>query len=163
MEFESFCYITCLSSFKHFYFFLLCHVLIISVPVTSVTMTQTPIIALFGQQINITCTTSYCYPPANITWYMSSTDITSRSTSSNDKTEGLVLTVSSLSLTLGNSDNEKHVFCKASNIPDQIVTSMVNTVTVLCMYPLQLFIKQVAKINRLLREQRMLYTICGSI
>lgn len=139
------CYLTCLLSFKHFYFFLLCDNLTISVPVTSVTLTPTPIIALAGQQKNITCTTSYCYPPAYVTWYMSSTDITSLSTATKDETEDFVRTVSSLSINLGKSDNGKHVFCSARNILDQSVTSMMNTVTVLCMYPLIILIQHVTQ------------------
>uniref|UniRef100_K1Q702 Uncharacterized protein n=1 Tax=Magallana gigas TaxID=29159 RepID=K1Q702_MAGGI len=62
----------------------------VKVPVTSVTLTPTPTIALVGQQINITCTTSYCYPPAYVTWYMSSTDITSLSTATKDETEDFI-------------------------------------------------------------------------
>lgn len=145
MKFESFCYLTCLLSFKHFYFFLLCDNLTISVPVTSVILTPTLTIALAGQQINITCTTSYCYPPAYVTWYMSSTNITSLSTSTKDVKEDLVRTISSLSINLGKLDNGKHVFCTARNMQDQSVTSMMNTVTVLCMYPLMIFIQHVTQ------------------
>lgn len=134
-------------SFKHFYLFifLLCDNLTISVPVTSVILTPTPIIALAGQQINITFTTSYCYPPAYVTWYMSSTDITSLSIASKDETEDFVRTVSFLSINLGKSDNGKHVFCIARNIRDQSETSMMNTVTVLCMYPLMILIQHLTQ------------------
>lgn len=145
MKFESFC-LTYLLSFKHFYlFFLLCDYLTISVPVTSVILTPTPIIALAGQQINITCTTSYCYPPAYVMWYMSSTDITSLSIATKDETEDFVRTVSFLSINLGKSDNGKHVFCIARNIRDQSETSMMNTVTVLCMYPLMILIQHLTQ------------------
>lgn len=124
---------------------MLCDNLTISVPVTSVILTPTPIIALAGQQINITCTTSYCYPPAYVMWYMSSTDITSLSIASKDETEDFVRTVSFLSINLGKSDNGKHVFCIARNIRDQSETSMMNTVTVLCMYPLMILIQHLTQ------------------
>lgn len=106
----------------------------ISVPVASVTLAPSLIIALDGQQINMTCTTSYCNPPANITWYMSSTDFTSQSNSATVTYDGLVRTMSALSINASKSDNGKQVFCTVGNIPGQRVNSTVNVVTVLCMY-----------------------------
>lgn len=78
-------------------------------------------------------------------WYMSSTDITSLSIATKDETEDFVRTVSFLSINLGKSDNGKHVFCIARNIRDQSETSMMNTVTVLCMYPLMIFIQHLTQ------------------
>lgn len=119
-------------SFRFVFFF--CFFLNSTVPVTSVTLTPNSITVVVGQQINLTCTTSYCYPPANISWYKSSTDITSQSTSTRDKSGGLVRTASSLQTLVFKKDNEKQVYCAVSNIPDRSVTSTVLSVAVWCTY-----------------------------
>uniref|UniRef100_A0A8W8NFL9 Hemicentin-1 n=1 Tax=Magallana gigas TaxID=29159 RepID=A0A8W8NFL9_MAGGI len=100
------------------------------VPVKSVTLTPNSITVVVGQQINLTCTTSYCNPPANISWYKSSTDITSQSTSTRDKSGGLVRTASSLQTLVFKMDNEKQVYCAVSNIPGRSVISTVLSVAV---------------------------------
>lgn len=119
-------------SFRFVFFFVF--FLNSTVPVTSVTLTPNSITVVVGQQINLTCTTSYCYPPANISWYKSSTDITSQSTSTRDKSGGLVRTASSLQTLVFKKDNEKQVYCAVSNIPDRSVTSTVLSVAVWCTY-----------------------------
>lgn len=104
---------------------------VISVPVTSVTLVPTPINVTAGQQMYITCTTSYCYPPANITWNRSSTNIANQfEFTSND----LVRTSSVFSINASKSDNGKQVYCTASNISGKRVNSTVNIVTVSCKY-----------------------------
>eukprot|EP00105_Crassostrea_gigas_P033721 XP_011457195.1 PREDICTED: B-cell receptor CD22 [Crassostrea gigas] len=103
----------------------------VKVPVTYVTLTPTSITVIAGQKIDINCTTSYCIPQANITWYISSIDISRQSKFTTDTNDGLVRTMSALSINLDKSDNGKQVYCTAINIPDQSVTSMMNTVTVL--------------------------------
>lgn len=105
-----------------------------TVPLTSLTLTPTPITVIAGQQMNLTCTTSYCSPPANITWYMSSTDITSQSTYTTDALDSLVKTTSQLMIRAVKLDNENQVYCIASNIPAQSVQSTVHTMTVWCRY-----------------------------
>lgn len=99
-------------------------------------MTPTLINVTAGQQVNITCTTSYCYPPANITWFISSTDITNQSNVATVLHDGLMRTISALSIYAVKSDNGKQVYCTAGNNPGQrvLLNSTVNVVTVLCMY-----------------------------
>ena len=82
--------------------------------------------------MNLTCTTSYCNPPANITWYLSSVDITSQSLSAIEKSGGLFRTVSSLLREVVKEDNGKQVYCRASNTLGEHVISSVQTVNVLC-------------------------------
>ena len=98
------------------------------------TITQTPNPVLVAQEFNITCVTSYSYPPANITWYMSSLVITSQSTSRTQNKAGFVRTVSSLISEAGKNDNERHVYCKANNTLSTSVTSRVHTLIVMCKY-----------------------------
>lgn len=101
---------------------------------TSVTLTPNSITVIVGQQINLTCTTSYCNPLANISWYKSSTDITSQSTSARENSDGLVRAASSLQTLVVKMDNEKHVYCAVSNIPGRRVISTVLSVAVWCTY-----------------------------
>lgn len=97
-------------------------------------MTPTPITMTAGQQMNITCITSYCNPPAKITWYMSPVDITNQTNVQTNVYDGLVRTMSTLSINAVKSDNGKHVYCTAGNNPGERVNSTVNVITVLCMY-----------------------------
>ncbi|XP_065933086.1 nephrin isoform X2 [Magallana gigas] len=103
----------------------------VAVPVTSVTLAPTSINVTAGQQMYINCTTSYCYPPANITWYMSSTNFTNQFTLTKNTSNGLVRTLSALSINASKSDNGKRVYCTASNISGRRVNSTVNMLTVL--------------------------------
>lgn len=104
-----------------------------TVPVTSVTITPVATTLIDGQVISLICITSYCNPPANITWYKSTTAIhvTSHSTSTRN---GLVRTTSSLQTQVVKMDNGKHVYCTASNIPGRSINSTVLTLAVLCTY-----------------------------
>lgn len=104
----------------------------ISVPVTSVTLAPTSINVTAGQQMYINCTTSYCYPPANITWYMTATNFTNQFTLTKNTSNGLVRTLSGLSINASKSDNGKQVYCTASNISGKRINSTVNMLTVLC-------------------------------
>lgn len=110
-----------------------------SVPVMSVTLTPTPIFAIAGKQINITCTTPYCYPPADITWYINFENMPSKDIYRYTYKGGLVRTISTLSTTFNKSDNGNEMYCTARNLPYQGVNSTVYTVTVMCMYSLSLY------------------------
>nr|XP_022320733.1 hemicentin-1-like [Crassostrea virginica] len=106
-------------------------VISVKVPVTKVTLTPTPITVVDGQQMNLTCTTSYSNPAANITWIKSSEDITDLSTHTTDNSGGLVRTVSSLLITVVKEDNGKQVFCRASNTQDKSVSSTVHILNIM--------------------------------
>lgn len=106
--------------------------LIYIVPVVSMTLTRTPIKIFARQKMNMTCMTSYSNPPA--LWYMSSLDITSQSTSKTQKEGGLERTISSLISITMKKDNERQVYCKASNTLSQLVTSSVQTLIVMCKF-----------------------------
>ncbi|XP_052720144.1 carcinoembryonic antigen-related cell adhesion molecule 5-like isoform X4 [Crassostrea angulata] len=105
--------------------------LVKATPVTFVNMTPTPITMTAGQQMIITCETSYCNPPAEITWYMSTVNITNQKNGQTNLYDGLVRTMSTLSINAVKSDNGKHVYCTASNNPGERVNSTVNVLTVL--------------------------------
>lgn len=113
---------------------ILCGYFNLTVLMTSVTLTPTSTTFMAGQEINLTCKTSYCNPPANITWYKSSTDITSQATVTRDTSDGLVRTTSSLQTLVFKMDNGKQVYCTASNIPGSSVISTVLSLVVLCTY-----------------------------
>ena len=103
-----------------------------TVPVTSVILTSTPNSVIVEQQINITCTTSYSSPPANITWIKPSVDISSQASYRTEENQGLHRTISSLLITVKKEDNRKQVYCIASNTPNMTVTSNVKALDVLC-------------------------------
>lgn len=113
---------------------LLSYLLIIIVPVTSVTLLPTMMTRNEGQQINLTCETSNCNPRATINWYKSSEDITNQTTFLTRSVEGLQRTISILLSTAVKDDNGKHVFCIASNSPTLNFTSNAVTLNVLCKY-----------------------------
>ena len=104
------------------------------VPVSKVTLTPTQFPVIAGQQMNLTCTTSYSNPAANITWIKSSEDITDQSTHTTDSSGGLVRTVSSLLFTVVQEDNGKQVFCRTSNTQDKSVSSTVHILNIMCKY-----------------------------
>ena len=114
--------------------FVQCVLINLIVPVHEVNLSviTTPITVITGQQINLTCTTSYCIPPANITWYKSAGDITSLSSSTLVNSGDLVQTISSVQSIVVKGDNGKRVFFKASNMRGKDVTSFMNTVNVMC-------------------------------
>lgn len=103
----------------------------VKVPVTSVTLAPTSINVTAGQQMYINCTTSYCYPPAYVTWYMSSTNSTDQFTLTEHTSNDLARTSSVLSIKASKSDNGKQVYCTASQISGKRVNSTVNMLTVL--------------------------------
>lgn len=108
--------------------------LIIAAPVEFVTLKPTPITVIAGQEINLTCSTSYCNPPATIRWYKSLTEVTSKSKSTTDILNGLVRTTSSLQMNSTKADGGKEMYCNASNLQNQSVKSIVHTITVYCKY-----------------------------
>lgn len=85
-----------------------------------------------GNQLNLTCTSSYCIPAANITWYWSSTVITIQPTLETKKNGSLLITTSSISKTVGKMDKGSIVYCTASNIQGENVISTERSVKVLC-------------------------------
>lgn len=88
-----------------------------------------------GQKIHINCTTSFCDPPANITWVSSSVDSTNQYTYTDDTNDdGLVRINSSLQRSVTAKDNGMMVYCSASNIPNRNVTSTVQIFSVSCKY-----------------------------
>nr|XP_022323486.1 hemicentin-2-like isoform X4 [Crassostrea virginica] len=104
----------------------------VTVPVTSVDLLpDQPISVIAEQLMNLTCTTSACNPSANIQWFMSSENITSHSSSKITNDGGFFRTVSSLNFAVKKQDNQKQVFCRASNIPGNNVTSRKQTLHVL--------------------------------
>ena len=103
-----------------------------AVPVTTVTLRPTLIVFTAGQEMNLTCTTSAGNPQANITWYKSSVDITSQSTFSTQREGGLTRTISSLQGRVVKEDNGKQLYCIASNTPNKTITSIVQTLNVMC-------------------------------
>ena len=108
--------------------------LIVPVRKVNLSVIITPITVVVGQQITLTCITSYCIPPAYITWYKSAGDITSLSSSTIANSGGLVKTTSSVQSTIVKEDNGKRVFCKASNIRGKEVSSFMNILNVMCKY-----------------------------
>lgn len=103
-------------------------------PVTSVMLTPNSITVIVGERIHLTCTTSFCNPPANISWYKLSMDITNQSTHVIEASNGLFRTTSSLQTLVFKMDNEKQVYCAVSNIPGQSLNSTVLTLVVLCTF-----------------------------
>ena len=101
-------------------------------PVSSVTLFSTTTTLISGQQMNLTCATSYCNPPAYITWYKSSENVTNQSNYTINRMDGLAETVSLLLITVGKNDTGKQIFCRASNTPDKTITSNTSTLNVLC-------------------------------
>lgn len=106
----------------------------ISVQVTKVTLMPVSITGEVGDQMYLSCTTSFCFPQANVSWFISSTDITNQSTPTTNSDSGLSRTNSTLILSLSKAHNGKQVYCAASNKPNQIVNSLTHTVTVFCKY-----------------------------
>lgn len=105
-------------------------------PVKTVAMMTPTSHVLAGEQINLNCTTSECYPPANISWNMSMADITYQSSFKNNASGigGLVRTTSFLRIQATKLNNGKQVFCTASNIPSQKVVSQTYSLNVYCKY-----------------------------
>lgn len=106
----------------------------ITVSVASVDLTPASISMIAGQTMNLTCRTSHCNPPANITWYLSLTDITSYSSYEWNKVDGLFSTTSLLLMRVDKFHTRKHIYCTARNIPGRTVNSTFPIVNVLCKY-----------------------------
>lgn len=106
----------------------------ITVPVELVTLTPTSITVTDGQQLNLTCETSYCFPSANITWHKSMVDITSQSTSIISESKGLKKTTSIMQSKVNRTDNGKQVYCTAINTPPRSKQSNMITLIVHCEY-----------------------------
>lgn len=86
-----------------------------------------------GQQMNLTCETSYCFPSANITWHLdTSTENINSPIVTYNNSNGLVRTISLLQKSVDKSDNEKLVYCTARNIPGRNVKSSMHKVIAWC-------------------------------
>lgn len=103
-----------------------------SEPVSSVTLAPSSMVVTVGKQMNLSCTTSYCLPPAIITWHLSSTENMNSTIVTYNESNDLVKTTSLLQKRVDKSDNGKLVFCTASNIPGRHVNSSVHTVIAWC-------------------------------
>ena len=103
-----------------------------TVPVVFVAISVRTITRVAGTRINLSCMTSYCISPANITWYKSSVDMTSHYGSIYANRWGLMRTILAFQITLVKEDNGKPVFCKASNIHGKDVLSSLIILNVLC-------------------------------
>lgn len=69
-----------------------------------------------GEIRNITCLTSDCRPPANITWYKENSELTNQITSTKQNGSNLMLKTVSLQQYTGvTGDNGQQVYCRASN------------------------------------------------
>lgn len=101
-----------------------------------VNLNATSIDVVAGREMTLTCTTSFCIPPANISWYKSALDITKDSTSIRNKniTNDHQQTVSTLVKTVGKSDNGEEIYCTASNIHPKTVKSETLPINILCKY-----------------------------
>lgn len=95
----------------------------VKVPVTSVNIHPQQIEVVAEQKMNLTCTTSESNPAANITWFMSTVDITNQSTFTIEQRDRLSKTISSLQKIAVKKDNGKTVYCKANNTLNKYVTS----------------------------------------
>lgn len=98
----------------------------ITVSVTSVNLTLDQTAVIVNQQINLTCTTDYCNPAANITWYKASIPVENNIIQKieTEKSNNLKKTISVLTYTGLKEDNKKPVYCKASNLISTVNSDM---------------------------------------
>lgn len=99
--------------------------LIVNVPVTDVILIPNQITVNISEHILLNCTTDYCNPPANITWYKGTTQINGNNMNTfiDRDVNSLKRTISVYSYEGVDGDNMQEVYCKASNLPSVIVVS----------------------------------------
>ncbi|XP_061164375.1 nectin-1-like [Saccostrea echinata] len=96
----------------------------VTIPVSTLILTPSQLRVNRGETITLTCRTDYCNPPAKITWYKATSDVTSQATSTEDiNQEDLVRTTSVLRFTSVVGDNGQQVHCIASNAQGHSVES----------------------------------------
>lgn len=92
-------------------------------PVTNVTLHFNQNSVNVNEQMRMTCVSEYCYPPANIVWYIESEEISEHITNVSNENNGLFQTTSTLLYTGLKDDHRKPVYCKASNLQNVEVES----------------------------------------
>ncbi|XP_062618156.1 cell adhesion molecule 2-like, partial [Saccostrea cucullata] len=103
----------------------------VTIPVTTVVLTPPQLIVNRSEKITLACQTDYCNPPAKITWYEASSDVTSQATPTEDTNqEDLVRTTSVLQFTGVVGENGQQVYCVASNTQGHSVESNRYTIDV---------------------------------
>lgn len=90
--------------------------LTVNVPVTNVTLIERQFSVNDSEQMDLTCISDFCNPQASITWYIGDGMIkTNTSTNFTTGNYNLLQTTSTLHYKGVESDNRKHVYCKAYN------------------------------------------------
>lgn len=85
--------------------------------------------------MNLTCVSSFCNPKANVTWYLGGVEIYSDTIYSfTNENDGLYETTSILQYTGVEVDNEKQVYCRASNLHNEMVESLKYALNVRCKF-----------------------------
>ena len=123
------------------FFHLITSIYCFAVPVTSVNLTSNvdPISVITGTKVRIQCVTSAGRPTPSVTWYLESVlgtkeNITTEIQQFNSSADGLVAINSTLTYTTSQTDNQKKVYCQASNLVGQTLTSGNYVINVLCTF-----------------------------
>lgn len=83
----------------------------------------------------LTCQTSYCHPPAIVTWYNDNIEIADHTIVTTDTNQYFLSRMTStLQYTVMPQDNGKKIYCIASNILGERVVSEKITLDVRCKY-----------------------------
>eukprot|EP00477_Mikrocytos_mackini_P003186 GAHX01003932.1.p1 GENE.GAHX01003932.1~~GAHX01003932.1.p1 ORF type:complete len:444 (-),score=28.71 GAHX01003932.1:64-1395(-) len=101
-------------------------------PVTNVTLHFNQNSVNVNEQMSMTCVSEYCYPPANIVWYIESDEISENITNVSNENNGLFQTTSTLLYTGLKNNHRKPVYCKASNLQNVTVESSRKYLDVIC-------------------------------
>lgn len=85
--------------------------------------------------MNLTCVSSFCNPQASVTWYKGGVEINNDSIYSfTNENNGLYQTTSILQYTGVEKDNAKQVYCRASNLYNEMVESFKYKLNVICKF-----------------------------
>lgn len=83
----------------------------------------------------LTCQTSYCHPPAIVTWYNDNIEIADHTIVTTDTNQYFLSRMTSkLQYTVMPQDNGQKIYCIASNILGERVVSEKITLDVRCKY-----------------------------
>lgn len=83
----------------------------------------------------LTCQTSYCHPPATVTWYNDNIEILDNTIVTIDKNPYFLSRMTSkIQYTVMPQDNGKNIYCITSNILGERVVSDKITLDVRCKY-----------------------------
>lgn len=89
----------------------------------------------------LTCQTSYCQPPATVTWYIANREISDHKILTYDTNQYFhSRTTSKLQYTAMPRDNGQNMYCFANNIKGESVVSDKITLDVRCKYVKQILI-----------------------